>query len=84
MENGKTWKGAIQRKQVCLAFTYPYEQKSKLPKLAKLIDLDQNTNQGHPCNNIKVCPVTPVKLWRTGVQWRGKGMGRREVRTKDE
>ena len=58
VENGKGYKGAIQRRQACLASTFSYEPKSKPPKLIKLIELDQNTNRGHPLNNIQICPVT--------------------------
>ena len=40
-----------------------------------MIELDQNTNREHPGDDIQICPVTQVKLWRIGVQGRGKGWG---------
>ena len=86
VENGKAFEGATQRKQACLTSTYPYEPKSKLPKLTKLIELEQSTNQGHPRNIIQLYSVRQGKLWRIGVQGtRKKGWGEAGgVETKDD
>ena len=48
--------------------------------------IEQGQNRGHPHNNIQVCPVTQVKLWRIRVQGRRKrGWGEaRGVEIKDD
>ena len=66
VENGKACERAHNGNkltlQLHLTTAYPYKLKSKLPKINKMIEQDQNTNRGHPPNSIQVCPVTPVKL----------------------
>ena len=65
--------------------TYRYELKSKLAQTNKLIELDQNTNRGHPSNSIQVCPVTQVKLWRRVQGRRKRGWGEaRGVKTEED
>ena len=54
------------------ATTYPSIKKAELPILTKLIELDQNTNQGDPRNYTLVCPLAQVNLWRMKMQEKGK------------
>ena len=74
VENGKAW-GHITKTNLPYIYVLLRLNKSKLPGLTKLIELDQNTNVGHPSNNSQVYPVTQVNLWKRGIQGRGKGDG---------